>query len=105
MVTRHGKLPIRQVFNFAVFDGHGGEECSEFLHKNLAKYVENCDIHSTDKIAELYKKNIGGYWRRWRGGFEKYIANMSTSGEFQIPCFQGVSNKQTIFNSASQQLF
>lgn len=81
MVTRHGKLGTRQVFNFAIFDGHGGEECSQFLKDNLAKYVEECNLHSTDKIAELYKKNIGGYWKRWRGGFERYIANMTSMGE------------------------
>lgn len=81
MVTRQGKLANRQVFNFAVFDGHGGEECSQFLQENLAKYVEDCDINSTDNVASLYKKNIGGYWRRWRGGVEKYVAHLSIHGK------------------------
>lgn len=101
MVTRNGKLANRQVFNFAVFDGHGGEECSQFLCDNLAKYVEDCDIHSTDKIAELYKQNVGGYWKRWRGGFEKYIASMSSQGELSMSFFFGFLTVilKTIYNS------
>ncbi|CDO54032.1 similar to Saccharomyces cerevisiae YCR079W PTC6 Mitochondrial type 2C protein phosphatase (PP2C) with similarity to mammalian PP1Ks [Geotrichum candidum] len=84
MITRQGKLGVRQVFNFAVFDGHGGEECAQFLKDNLAEYVEKCNIHSADEIAQKYKENIGGYWKRWRGGFEQYISKMSTMDDLQL---------------------
>ncbi|KAF2749988.1 protein serine/threonine phosphatase 2C [Sporormia fimetaria CBS 119925] len=35
-----GKGGDPQVFYFAVFDGHGGSECSEFLREQLHNYVE-----------------------------------------------------------------
>lgn len=53
-----------KVFSFAVFDGHGGSDCSEFLASNLAQMVES-DSGLVDKLARDYAKNIGGYWRRW----------------------------------------
>ncbi|EXJ93359.1 hypothetical protein A1O1_01751 [Capronia coronata CBS 617.96] len=30
-----------QVFYFAIFDGHGGAECSDFLRERLHEYIEN----------------------------------------------------------------
>ena len=30
-----------QVFYFGVFDGHGGNECSDFLREELHSYIEN----------------------------------------------------------------
>ncbi|POS86153.1 hypothetical protein EPUL_001566, partial [Erysiphe pulchra] len=36
-----------QVFGFGVFDGHGGNECSEFLKENLYEYIE--------KSADLFE--------------------------------------------------
>lgn len=30
-----------QVFYFAIFDGHGGSECSKFLHDSLHTYIED----------------------------------------------------------------
>ncbi|KAI6249164.1 Protein phosphatase 2C 4 [Erysiphe necator] len=36
-----------QVFCFGVFDGHGGNECSEFLKNNLYEYIE--------KTADLFE--------------------------------------------------
>ena len=49
-----------QVFYFGVFDGHGGNECSDFLREELHSYVEN-----TAKLFELrssLKSGKGGGW-------------------------------------------
>lgn len=54
-----------KVFLFAVFDGHGGSECSSWLEENLARLVEQGDDINMDKLARDYAKNINGYWRRW----------------------------------------
>lgn len=78
------KEDLRPVFNFAVFDGHGGPECAQFLQDNLAKYVESCDLTSADRLAEQYKTVIGGYWKRWRNGFSKYMSKMRAIDDFQI---------------------
>lgn len=75
---------VRQVFNFAVFDGHGGSQCSQFLQDNLAKYVENCDLTTGSEIAEEYRKQIGGYWRRWKNGFDSYMAKMRAIDDLQM---------------------
>lgn len=62
----------RTVFNFNIFDGHGGEQCSNFLHDNLSQVIELssdlCDPKDAsvrDELIKKYWKNIGGYWKRW----------------------------------------
>ncbi|KAL2265195.1 hypothetical protein VTJ83DRAFT_6295 [Remersonia thermophila] len=47
-----------QVFYFAVFDGHGGSECADFLRDELHGYIEEAAAHT-----------IGGYFRRWRPNY------------------------------------
>ncbi|ODV80570.1 protein serine/threonine phosphatase 2C [Suhomyces tanzawaensis NRRL Y-17324] len=62
----------RPVFNFTVFDGHGGSQCSTFLADNLAQKIEDGlpfvedakDKHKNELITK-YWKTIGGYWKRW----------------------------------------
>ncbi|CDK25999.1 unnamed protein product [Kuraishia capsulata CBS 1993] len=61
-----GKRPVK-VFNFNVFDGHGGEECSDYLTHHLSQNVESLHVTSgaIEKLFKDYAKSIGGYWRRW----------------------------------------
>lgn len=54
-----------KVFLFAIFDGHGGDKCSQYLVDNLAATVENFNEDLVDQLVKDYAKNIGGYWRRW----------------------------------------
>ncbi|KAI5962687.1 PTC6 [Candida pseudojiufengensis] len=66
----------KEILNFNIFDGHGGDECSIYLTENLAENVENGDnLIKTKKAREdlikKYVKNIGGYWRRWSKHREK----------------------------------
>lgn len=81
---QHQRSSTRSVFNFAVFDGHGGSQCSQFLHENLANYVEDCDLTSGPAIAEQYRKSVGGYWKRWKNGFDHYMAKMRAIDDLQI---------------------
>lgn len=74
----------RPVFNFAVYDGHGGAECSQFLHDKLAEYVESCDLTAAPRLTEEYRKEIGGYWKRWKNGFDKYTSKMRPIDDLQI---------------------
>ncbi|USW52728.1 Putative PPM-type phosphatase, divalent cation binding, protein phosphatase 2C family [Septoria linicola] len=85
-----------QVFYFAVFDGHGGSECSEFLRDRLHGYIEEAallfglesSLHKQDDAAESgegsgimgeqdaealqkslvtsWKDTVGGYFKRFR---------------------------------------
>lgn len=60
----------KTVFNFNIFDGHGGDQCLTYLLNNLSQGIEDAttllnDAASRDKLIETYWKNIGGYWKRW----------------------------------------
>ena len=74
------------MFNFAVFDGHGGSDCSEFLSTNLSKYVEEFDYKTMgEKIPKLYRENIGGYWRLWgRSEIERYVNRLTPYDDLQL---------------------
>lgn len=75
----------QKVFNFSVFDGHGGYECSEFLSTNLSRYVENLDLSTAYDIAERYRKGVGGYWRHWRNSeIEYYIQRLNSRDDLQL---------------------
>lgn len=67
------QLPTeKSVFNFNIFDGHGGDQCSTFLQKNLSQGIEDAtelsideNVEARDELTKLYRNNIGGYWKRW----------------------------------------
>lgn len=67
------------VFNFSVFDGHGGPDCAEFLAHNLAKYVETADMDSGPDLFRTYAKEIGGYWRAWKTSLARYSRDLERS--------------------------
>lgn len=52
-----------QVFYFGVFDGHGGNECSDFLREELHSYVENSaeifELGSSLKAAKKRDRDVG----------------------------------------------
>lgn len=60
----------RTIFNFSVFDGHGGDQCLTFLSSHLGPAVEAAsdlveDPQKRDTLLRKYASDIGGYWRRW----------------------------------------
>ncbi|ODV86666.1 hypothetical protein CANARDRAFT_6243 [[Candida] arabinofermentans NRRL YB-2248] len=56
-----------KVFNFSVFDGHGGDECSSYCSDHLLENIEKFKItqQSINDLFKFYQIKIGGYWRRW----------------------------------------
>ncbi|KAF8473924.1 phosphatase 2C-like domain-containing protein [Kalaharituber pfeilii] len=87
------------VFYYAVFDGHGGDECSTFLKSKLHEYIENAarDFYPPDallstirdsaqnsadelskqhhrrelqaKLITEWRNTVGGYFRRFKPSF------------------------------------
>lgn len=57
----------RTVFNFNIFDGHGGDQCSKYLSAHLSEEIESAtlDDELRDELVKKYVDNIGGYWKRW----------------------------------------
>lgn len=77
--------PGQQVFNFNIFDGHGGGQCLSFLLQSLAETVEQsrelvedeCGATGKrDALLKAYAQDIGGYWRRWYKHKEQNLAKM-----------------------------
>lgn len=67
------------VFNFSIFDGHGGSDCAEFLAQKLALYVESADLNSGPDLFRTYAKDIGGYWRAWKTILARYSRSLERS--------------------------
>ncbi|OBZ79580.1 Protein phosphatase 2C 4 [Grifola frondosa] len=57
----------RQVLFIGIYDGHGGSTVSQFLRQELHGLFENVD---KSQVPEVYAwaKELGGYFRRFRGG-------------------------------------
>ncbi|QPG73900.1 hypothetical protein FOA43_001215 [Brettanomyces nanus] len=57
----------RKVFNYSIFDGHGGEECSSYLRAHLLESIEKFKMTegTINYLLDFYRKKIGGYWKRW----------------------------------------
>ncbi|OAV89003.1 hypothetical protein PTTG_02320 [Puccinia triticina 1-1 BBBD Race 1] len=56
-----------------VIDGHGGTDSAEYLSKNLSRIIEESQPSDIPKVIRKYR-SIGGYFRRFRGGFLEEIA-------------------------------
>ncbi|KAK6453738.1 phosphatase 2C-like domain-containing protein [Scheffersomyces xylosifermentans] len=76
----------KTVFNFNIFDGHGGDQCSTYLSKELSAGIENASSliepgeegdSKRDELAKTYWKTIGGYWKRWYKHKDENFKNMS----------------------------
>eukprot|EP00298_Acanthocystis_sp_HF-20_P029375 c8253_g1_i2.p1 GENE.c8253_g1_i2~~c8253_g1_i2.p1 ORF type:complete len:332 (+),score=164.17 c8253_g1_i2:35-997(+) len=52
-----GAVPARLSI-FAVFDGHGGSECSDFLGKNLIRYYWKCCSEALDSVKDKTLSNF-----------------------------------------------
>ncbi|CZT48843.1 related to protein phosphatase 2c [Rhynchosporium secalis] len=63
-----------QVFYFGVFDGHGGNECSDFLREELHRYLEETakifELASSLKTGKKKERNVGGPSARSDGDSE-----------------------------------
>lgn len=56
-----------KVFSYGIFDGHGGDECSDYLTTHLMESVERFKTTegTINYLMDFYKTKIGGYWKRW----------------------------------------
>ncbi|RHZ89986.1 hypothetical protein Glove_9g352 [Diversispora epigaea] len=54
-----------QICYFAVFDGHGGPQCADYLTANLHKRIEDVRASDANNIVSQLR-SIGGYFRRFR---------------------------------------
>ncbi|KAL5534436.1 hypothetical protein ACEPAG_898 [Sanghuangporus baumii] len=62
-----GKEFAGQVVFVGIYDGHGGQAVSLFLHQNLHGIFESVDVSQVPDVFEWTKEH-GGYFRRYRGG-------------------------------------
>lgn len=71
----------RDVFSFGVYDGHGGEACSDFIAKKLDEYVENQTVNNEEalRLASTFKQTYGGYWRSERRSLTSYSRGVARS--------------------------
>ncbi|CAI5756067.1 unnamed protein product [Candida verbasci] len=71
----------KTIFNFNIFDGHGGDQCSNYLSDNLSQQIEDSNDlinnidNQRDQLFKNYAQNIGGYWKRWYRHCEKHLEN------------------------------
>ena len=66
-----------KLFNFNIYDGHGGSQCSSYLANNLSKSIEQFDYDQCDEIVSQYGVKVGGYWRRWARSKDDHYAAMN----------------------------
>ena len=62
-----GKEFAEQVVFVGIYDGHGGQAVSLFLHQNLHGIFESVDAAQIPEVF-AWTKEHGGYFRRYRGG-------------------------------------
>ncbi len=66
----HSDVPeslARQVLFVGIYDGHGGSTVSQYLRQELHGLFESADkAHVPELLA--WAKELGGYFRRFRGG-------------------------------------
>ncbi|KAA1084125.1 hypothetical protein PGT21_018346 [Puccinia graminis f. sp. tritici] len=67
------KQTLLQTLFVGVIDGHGGSDSAEYLANNLARIIEQSKLSDIPKVIRKYR-SIGGYFRRFRGGFLEEIA-------------------------------
>lgn len=95
-----------KIFNYNIFDGHGGSECCDYVKAHLAENVEQLIINegTIQYLSDFYKKKIGGYWKRWTRrenqqilkemGLENAIVDRQTGGMLiKSPRLQDRHNK------------
>ncbi len=58
-ITADGAMGDPQIFYFAVFDGHGGTECAEFLRDELHGYIEEAAVNFGLTSSLRHKRRPG----------------------------------------------
>lgn len=71
---------LHKVFNFNIFDGHGGDQCSTFLTTHLSTHIEDYKPDEAEPLLKQYASSVGGYWRRWYKSRKENIKKLTKSG-------------------------
>lgn len=73
-------------FVASIFDGHGGDLCSNFLQKKYNESIENTipNDQSLVRILRNYQENIGGYWKRLFRKKDKFIERLHNKSKDEI---------------------
>ena len=81
----------RKLFNFNIFDGHGGDQCSTFLQTHLPSIVESDFLLSQreddgprTQLIEAYKNTFGGYWKMWFRNRQNHFKSMTNIDEINL---------------------
>lgn len=86
------------VFNFNIFDGHGGDQCAIHLQNNLSNDIELAtqlltDEQGKDDLIKKYAKNVGGYWKRWyRQRKDNFVKMVNTQNELDLESLKGLKD-------------
>jgi protein phosphatase PTC6 len=93
-----------QVFYFGVFDGHGGNECSDFLREELHSYVENSaeifELGSSLKTTKKKDRNVGEPSAEKEGGGSELLSQgkeiltrLEMVGQGEVEGSQNIPNR------------
>lgn len=99
--------PHLQSLLVGVIDGHGGTDSAEYLSKNLSRLIEESSVTELPNVIRTYR-SIGGYFRRFRGGFLQDLAQEAfdpKTREDQEPPLMGIDERLSLgFLMADQQV-
>ncbi|CAH7682695.1 phosphatase 2C-like domain-containing protein [Phakopsora pachyrhizi] len=103
-LTSRSKSSCFQALLVGVIDGHGGSEASEFLAENLPRLVEECESSQVPKAIRTYRA-IGGYFKRFRGGYLESLGELVYSKRISSPIIMGLAERLYLaFMLADQSL-
>ncbi|THH10927.1 hypothetical protein EW145_g997 [Phellinidium pouzarii] len=79
-----GDAFARQVVFVGIYDGHGGQAVSLYLHQNLHGIFESVDkAHIPEVFA--WTKELGGYFKRFKGGpLQPWLAQPPSKQEMDL---------------------
>ncbi|CAH7668673.1 phosphatase 2C-like domain-containing protein, partial [Phakopsora pachyrhizi] len=103
-LTSRSKSSCFQALLVGVIDGHSGSEASEFLAENLPRLVEECELSQVPKVIRTYSA-IGGYFKRFRGGYLESLVELVYSKRISSPIIVGLAERLYLaFMLADQSL-
>ena len=67
---------------FAVFDGHGGDKCSEYCGRNFWRHVKHCAERETDleKVLDKAFFDVNRSFERWYHSKREHRKQKLSSG-------------------------
>ncbi|KAI9048058.1 hypothetical protein LZ554_007855 [Drepanopeziza brunnea f. sp. 'monogermtubi'] len=89
-----------QVFYFGVFDGHGGNECSDFLREELHDYLERTAVTfglaSSLKMGRERESDVKGSSQQYEGGSETAEQGKESLQKLEMESEQNVEGEANV---------